>query len=180
MDVMEFKGKTKEDAITAASVELGVTSDKLNYEVVDEGSAGFLGIFNVKPAVIRVTLKKSLVERTQEFCDELFAAMRVETVVSIQFHEEDNVMNIELSGPDCIVISHDIPLLARALEKGARAMDDRGGVYSSENIRVRLGERDVNSILREMKVFEDRSRPFDNKQLEAFANCLDRMLINHT
>lgn len=97
---MEFKGKTKEDAITAASVELGVTSDKLNYEVVDEGSAGFLGIFNVKPAVIRVTLMKSLVERTQEFCDELFAAMKVETVVSIQFHEEDNVMNIELSGPD--------------------------------------------------------------------------------
>lgn len=87
---------------------------------------------------------------------------------------------VELSGPDCIVISHDIPLLARALEKGARAMDDRGGVYSSENIRVRLGERDVNSILREMKVFEDRSRPFDNKQLEAFANCLDRMLVNHT
>ena len=38
MDVMEFKGKTKEDAITAASVELGITSDKLNYEVVDEGS----------------------------------------------------------------------------------------------------------------------------------------------
>ena len=29
-----------------------------------------------------------------------FAAMKVETVVSIQFHEEDNVMNIELSGPD--------------------------------------------------------------------------------
>ena len=58
---MEFKGKTKEDAITAASVELGVTSDKLNYEVVDEGSAGFLGIFNVKPAVIRVTLKLSLI-----------------------------------------------------------------------------------------------------------------------
>ena len=100
MDVMEFKGKTKEDAITAASVELGITSDKLNYEVVDEGSSGFLGIFNVKPAVIRVTLKKSLVERTQEFCDELFAAMNVETVVSIQFNEEDNVMNIDLSGPD--------------------------------------------------------------------------------
>ena len=97
---MEFKGKTVEDAITAASVELGVTSDKLNYEVVEEGSSGFLGIFNVKPAVIRVTLKKSLVERTQEFCDELFSAMKVETVVSIKFNEEDNVMNIDLSGPD--------------------------------------------------------------------------------
>lgn len=100
MEVMEFKGKTKEDAITAATVELGITSDKLDYEVIDEGSSGFLGIFNVKPVVIRVAIKKSLVERTQEFCDELFAAMKVETVVTIDFKEEDNVMNIDLSGPD--------------------------------------------------------------------------------
>ncbi|MCD8019265.1 MAG: protein jag [Clostridiales bacterium] len=97
---MEFKGKTKEDAITAATVELGIPSDKLNYEVIDEGSSGFLGLFNVKPVIIRVTLKKSLLERTQEFCDELFAAMKVETVVTIDFKEEDNVMNIDLSGPD--------------------------------------------------------------------------------
>ena len=97
---MEFKGKTKDDAITAATVELGITSDKLDYEVIDEGSAGFLGIFNVKPAIIRVRLNKSLVERTQEFCDELFSAMKVETIVKIDFKEEDNVMNIDLSGPD--------------------------------------------------------------------------------
>lgn len=100
MESMEFKGKTVDDAITAATVELGITSDKLKYEVVEEGSAGFLGLFNVKPAVIRVTLSKSVVERTQEFCDELFAAMKVETVVSIDYKEEDNIMNIDLSGPD--------------------------------------------------------------------------------
>ena len=104
MDVMEFKGKTVDDAITAATVELGITSDKLNYEVIEEGSAGFLGIFNVKPAVIRVTLTKSLKERTQEFCDDLFSAMKVETTVSIDFKEEDNIMNIDLSGPDMGVL----------------------------------------------------------------------------
>ena len=53
-----------------------------------------------KPAVIKVILKKSLLERTQEFCDELFAAMKVETTVNIDFREEDNVMNIDLSGSD--------------------------------------------------------------------------------
>lgn len=100
MESMEFKGKTVDDAITAATVELGITSDKLRYEVVEEGSSGFLGLFNVKPAVIRVTLSKSVVERTQEFCDELFAAMKVETVVTIDYKEEDNIMNIDLSGPD--------------------------------------------------------------------------------
>lgn len=100
MEVMEFKGKTVDEAITAATVELGITSDKLIYEVIDGGSAGFLGLFNVKPAVIKVTLSRSIVERTQEFCDELFAAMHVETKVDIDFKEEDNVMDIDLSGPD--------------------------------------------------------------------------------
>ena len=100
MEVKEFKAKTVDEAITAATLELGISSDKLQYEVVDEGSKGFLGIFNSKPAVIKVILKKSLLERTQEFCDELFAAMKVETTVNIDFREEDNVMNIDLSGSD--------------------------------------------------------------------------------
>jgi len=89
VEVKEFKAKTVDEAITAATLELGISSDKLQYEVVDEGSKGFLGIFNSKPAVIKVILKKSLLERTQEFCDELFAAMKVETTV-----------NIDLSGSD--------------------------------------------------------------------------------
>jgi len=100
VEVKEFKAKTVDEAITAATLELGISSDKLQYEVVDEGSKGFLGIFNSKPAVIKVILKKSLLERTQEFCDELFAAMKVETTVNIDFREEDNVMNIDLSGSD--------------------------------------------------------------------------------
>ena len=56
--------------------------------------------FNTKPAVISVTVKKSLLERTQAFCEELFDAMKVETTVNIDFKEEDNVMNIDLSGSD--------------------------------------------------------------------------------
>lgn len=100
MEVREFKGKTVDDAITSATVELGVTSDKLAYEIIDEGSPGFLGIFNVKPAIIRVVVGKSVVERTLEFCNELFAAMHVETNVNIDYKEDDNVMNIDLSGPN--------------------------------------------------------------------------------
>ena len=100
MEYMEFKGKTVDDAITAATVELSITSDKLSYEIIDEGNPGFLGIFKVKPAIIKVVMKKSVVEKTKEFCDELFAAMHVETNVAINYKEEDNVMDIDLSGPD--------------------------------------------------------------------------------
>ncbi len=51
MKKFEIRAKTVEDAITEASLKLGVTSDKLVYDVIDEGSAGFLGI-GKKDAVI--------------------------------------------------------------------------------------------------------------------------------
>ena len=44
MEYTEFSAKTVNDAITEACQKLGITSDKLVYEVVEEGSTGFLGI----------------------------------------------------------------------------------------------------------------------------------------
>ena len=51
MEFIEVSAKTVNDAITDALVQLGVTSDQLEYEVVSEGSSGFLG-FGSKPALI--------------------------------------------------------------------------------------------------------------------------------
>ena len=56
MESREFTGKTVEDALTQATIELGLTSDKLEYEVVEKGSSGILGI-GAKDAVITVSLK---------------------------------------------------------------------------------------------------------------------------
>lgn len=57
MEYKEFSAKTVEDAITAACQEFLVVSAKLDYEVVEEGSSGFLGIGS-KPAVIRARVKE--------------------------------------------------------------------------------------------------------------------------
>lgn len=56
MESREYSGKTVEDALTQATVELGLTSDKLDYEVVEKGSSGILGL-GAKDAVIKVSLK---------------------------------------------------------------------------------------------------------------------------
>ena len=53
MKTQEFSAKTVEDAVTEASIALGLPSSELHYEVVTEGSRGFLGIAS-KNAVIRV------------------------------------------------------------------------------------------------------------------------------
>ena len=52
MEYREFSAKTLEDAITEAKIRLEATSENLEYEVIDKGSAGFLGIGS-KPARIR-------------------------------------------------------------------------------------------------------------------------------
>ncbi len=57
MEYKEFSAKTVDDAITAACQDFFVTSDKLDYEVLEEGSSGFLGI-GVKPAVIKARVKE--------------------------------------------------------------------------------------------------------------------------
>ena len=65
MDMIEVSAKTVNDAITEACQKLGVTSDKLDYEVVEEGSSGFLGI-GAKPALIKARVKedKEIVKET--------------------------------------------------------------------------------------------------------------------
>ena len=58
MEYMEFSAKTVQDAITEACTHFIVTSSSLEYEVVEEGSSGFLGIGS-KPAVIKARVKSS-------------------------------------------------------------------------------------------------------------------------
>ena len=56
MEYIEFSGKTVDDAITEACQNFTVTSDRLDYEIIDKGSAGFLGIGS-KNAVIKAKVK---------------------------------------------------------------------------------------------------------------------------
>ena len=56
MEYITVSAKTLDDAITEALVQLGVTSDQLDYEVIEKGSAGFLGI-GMKQAVIKARKK---------------------------------------------------------------------------------------------------------------------------
>ena len=65
MDFIEVSAKTVDDAITKACIELGISSDRLDIQVITEGSSGFLG-FGSKPAVIKVRKKEESEEVKQE------------------------------------------------------------------------------------------------------------------
>ena len=61
MEFIEISAKNVDDAITQATVQLGITSDQLEYEVLDKVSTGFLGIGS-KNAVIKARKKFSIDE----------------------------------------------------------------------------------------------------------------------
>ena len=65
MNEITVSAKTVNDAITEASIQLGVTSDQMEYDVIEKGSAGFLGIGS-KQAVIRARLKKAEEPKAEE------------------------------------------------------------------------------------------------------------------
>ena len=64
MEYKEFSAKTVNDAITEACTHFIVTSSSLEYEVIEEGSTGFLGIGS-KPAVIKARVKSEEVEEAK-------------------------------------------------------------------------------------------------------------------
>ena len=99
-EFMEFSAKTLDDAITEALVKLETTSDKLEYEVIEKGSTGILGIFNAKPAVIRARKKFSLADNALEFLHGVFEAMELEADIHVNVNEEEKLVEVEVSGDD--------------------------------------------------------------------------------
>ena len=99
MDFIEVSAKNVDDAITEASIQLGTTSDNIEYEVVEKGSTGFLGIGS-KNAVIKARKKFSLEGNVRNFLDSVFASMNMEVEVLIKIDEEDHSIDVELKGDD--------------------------------------------------------------------------------
>ena len=60
MKVIEMTGKTVEEALKHALNELKLTKDKVDVEIIDEGSKGLFNLIGTKPAKIKVTVKPEL------------------------------------------------------------------------------------------------------------------------
>ena len=99
MEFIEVSAKTVDDAITEACRKLTVSSDRLEYVVVEHGSSGFLG-FNAKPAIIKAKVKSSIDDIAKDFLNELFEKMNYNVVINIDYNEEEGTMKIELSGDE--------------------------------------------------------------------------------
>ena len=104
MEYIEVSAKTVEDALTDASVQLGITSDQLEYEIVEKGSNGFLGLIGSKNATIRVKVKSSVEDEVKEFLTSVFNAMKMQVEIEINKNEDERFLDVELKGDDMGVL----------------------------------------------------------------------------
>jgi uncharacterized protein YaiI (UPF0178 family) len=92
-----------------------------------------------------------------------------------QFDGADDWIVEQITDRD-IAITSDIPLAARCLEKGARALDAKGRVYSPESIGDALASRELMTHLRAMGEMGGGPPPFSDRDRSTFLQRLDDLI----
>ena len=96
MKVIEMTGKTVDEALKHALDELKLTKDKVDVEIIDEGSKGLFNLIGAKPAKIKVTTKPDALDDAKTFLINVLNSMNIEANIDIK--EENDIIKINLSG----------------------------------------------------------------------------------
>ena len=99
MEFIEVSAKTVDEALTEASISLGIPSSEIEYEVIEKGSTGFLGLGS-KNAVIKARKKFSVEESVKEFLKSVFHAMDMAVEIIVKVNEEEKLIEVDLKGDD--------------------------------------------------------------------------------
>lgn len=102
MESREFEGKTVEDALESAALELSLTKDSIDYTVIDEGSRGFLNIIGSKPAKIMVKLKRDSIKEAKKFLYDIFENMGISATIETEV--DDDVVRMNIYGDNMGII----------------------------------------------------------------------------
>lgn len=97
MKIIEMTGKTVDEALKNALKQLNLTEDKVEVEVIQEGSKGFLNLIGNKPAKILVKVKRDYIHDGKVFLRNVLDSMGIESEIS--FKEENDVLHINITGP---------------------------------------------------------------------------------
>ncbi|MEP7041440.1 MAG: YaiI/YqxD family protein [Dokdonella sp.] len=84
---------------------------------------------------------------------------------------------VDWASPGDLAVTADIPLAAKLVDKGVLALNPRGELYSAENIRQQLSMRNFLDELRGSGVQTGGPDAFNQRDRQAFANQLDRLLV---
>lgn len=103
MNFVEKTGRTVDEALELALIQLDASRENVEVEVLEEDSKGFLGLFGNKEARIRVTLKVTVDSIAEDFLKSVFDNMGVENT-SIHTSLENDVLNIKVEGENMAIL----------------------------------------------------------------------------
>mgnify|MGYP000906294587 CR=1 FL=1 len=92
---VEKSAKTVQEAVDAALIELDTEEEKVDIEVLEEGSRGIFGLIGGKQAKVRVALRETLGEKAEKFLMDLFSKMKVEADILVEETEDSIFMKAE-------------------------------------------------------------------------------------
>ena len=103
MEWKEVTGKTVDEALTNAMLELGTTIDNIEYEVIEKESSGFLGMFG-KPARIKVRIKMTVEYTAKKFLTDVFGTMNINASIEVKYDEENATVEVNMDGDEMGVL----------------------------------------------------------------------------
>ena len=136
----------------------------------------------IKDILYRVSQRKGI--EVVLVANQPLSIPRIPTVRSIQVSQGFDVADdhiVELVEADDLVITADIPLAAEVIDKGGKALNPRGELYTKANIKARLNMRDFMDSMRNSGVqVGGGPPPLNQKDRMEFANALDKYLARFT
>lgn len=98
MKAIEKTGRTIEEAIGLALQEMGVERNDVEVEILEEPSKGILGFFGAKPGRVKVIMKEGALQKATNLLNDIINSMDLQ--VELDIKEKDNVLNINMKGPE--------------------------------------------------------------------------------
>lgn len=136
---IRVSAKTVDDAITEALIQLGVTSDRLEYEVIEKGSSGFLGI-GMKQAVIEARRKPEPVAEVKEETipvEEVKPSVVKEQVSELAEVSDEAIKAVEAFLNDTLkAMDMDVEIVSEVDSEGALSVEMKGS-----NMGILIGKR---------------------------------------
>lgn len=95
MIIIEKSGKTIDEAVEAALIELGASKDEVEIEVINEGKRGILGL-GAEEARVRVSMEENPLKKAENYVSSILKSFGIDAVLKSSY--EDETVNIEIVG----------------------------------------------------------------------------------
>lgn len=192
MKSIEIEGKTVEEALNKALLELKTDKHMVDVDILDQGSKGLFNVIGVKPAKVRVSLKYNYIEEARNFLANILKAMKIDAEINIE--EDDDTLHINLNGKNMgILIGYrgetldSIQYLVSLVVNKAHELPHKRVILDTENYRSKREEtlkgvavKTANRVIKTKKSFKlEPMNPYERRIIHSALQA-NALVITHS